>query len=208
MADFTLRTGNYKAIKVDPAAAVSIGDYAVYSEVAGFYLQDVTTAQAADSSFRAALVVEAEQVTVDKTTAETWVAGQEIFWNASTGKATNVYASGLRRIGWAREAGANGDTTGEICFDGKLPNVALGGGLIMTFGVAAVTGSDTDIDTGLSVISQVFLSLKDANQAATDAAYATADFGADGLLDIYCWDDAGVAAVNAATVAWMAIGTP
>ncbi len=80
------------------------------------------------------------------------------------------------------------------------------GSLKIRSGSATFTGTDTDIDTGLTTISQVVVTVKDTNQAAGDAAYVTVDHGADGLLDVYAWDDAGSAASNACTIYWIAIG--
>lgn len=74
------------------------------------------------------------------------------------------------------------------------------------FGEAAVTGSLADIDTGLRVIHHAVANVKIATQGAGEAAYLTLDYGADGLLDIYAWDDAGSAATVAATVEWLAVG--
>ena len=80
-------------------------------------------------------------------------------------------------------------------------------GAKMARGTAAFTGSSLNIDTGLSVITEVIACVKDTNQSAGDAAYVTYNHGADGLLDLYAWDDAGVAAANAATVTWLVFGT-
>lgn len=84
---------------------------------------------------------------------------------------------------------------------------SAGSDKVMKTGTATFTGSDTDIDTGLTLIEEVVVSVKDANQGAGDAAYCTYNHGADGLLDLYAWDDGGLAASVACTVTWMAIGT-
>jgi len=73
-------------------------------------------------------------------------------------------------------------------------------------GQSAVTGNLLNIDTGLRVIKQAWASVKIATQGAGEAGYATVNHEADGLLDLYCWDDGGAAATVAATVYWIAIG--
>jgi len=83
-----------------------------------------------------------------------------------------------------------------------------GGGNLMTSGTATVTsGSSLSVDTGLTTILQVMVAVKTATTGTGDAAYATYNHGADGLLDLYVWDDAGAAAANVATVSWVAFGT-
>lgn len=81
-------------------------------------------------------------------------------------------------------------------------------GYAIAWGSAAVTGSLTDLITELSEIKWAAAFVKDTNQGAGDAGYVTVNHGADGLLDLYCWDDAGAAATVEATVYWVAIGTP
>ena len=85
--------------------------------------------------------------------------------------------------------------------------VAYTGGTTMVSGSSTQTGHDADIDTGLTTILRAWVQVKDADQGAGDAAYCTIDHGADGLLDIYAWDDAGVEATVEATIYWFAIGT-
>ena len=76
----------------------------------------------------------------------------------------------------------------------------------MRSGSVTVTGSTADVNTGLRLIRHAVASVKIGAQADGDAAYVTVDFGADGLLDLYAWDDAGAAATTAATVHWLAVG--
>lgn len=118
MAEFVLRSANYQAIEVDPGAAKAIGEYEVFGETAGFYLTSVTTAEAGDAAFRSALIVRAEQVLVEKVSAEVWVAGDAIYWNGTA--ATNVIGA-IRRIGVAKEAAANPSATSIINFEGLDP---------------------------------------------------------------------------------------
>ena len=71
-----------------------------------------------------------------------------------------------------------------------------------------ITGSTTDLDTGLNTVENVIATVKDSNQAAADGAYVTCNFaGNTGLVDLYNWDDAGNAAVNNTTVLISVIGT-
>lgn len=200
MANVVVRSGEYKGIKVVPGAAKASGLYEVFGELAGFYLTAFTAAQftAGES---AALIIEAEQVDVTKNAGETWVAGEAIFWDVGNTEATNVKAVNHRCIGFAREAAASADIIASIYFNGALSN-----GKQIRSGSIAVTVSELSVDTGLALIEDAYVTVKGTTQGAGVIAYATVDFGADGLLDIYGWDDAGAAASVATTVSWIAIG--
>ena len=69
-----------------------------------------------------------------------------------------------------------------------------------------MTASELSIDTGLTLISVAVANAKMAAQGANTNGYLTVDYGADGLLDIYGWDDAGAAASTAGPVVWIALG--
>jgi len=90
--------------------------------------------------------------------------------------------------------------------DGKVTLASLGGLYKIVVGSDAVTGSVASLDTGLSTIVFAAACVMHANQDANDAGYCTVDHGADGLLDVYAWDDAGAAATNENTVYVIAIG--
>jgi len=77
-----------------------------------------------------------------------------------------------------------------------------------SYQTVAVTGSTTGIDTGLNTVENVQATVKAAAQAAGAAGYVTMNFaGNTGLVDIYAWDDAGVASNTAANVCIRVIGT-
>ena len=70
------------------------------------------------------------------------------------------------------------------------------------------SGSATDNDMGLNTIDTVIAIAKDTNQPANAPAYVTVNYdGTDGLVDIYCWDDAGAAATAGGTIEVWALGT-
>lgn len=72
----------------------------------------------------------------------------------------------------------------------------------------AVTGTTTDHDTGLNTIIQAFTTVKATAQGTSAMAYVTVNFGGtDGLIDLYAWDDTGVAAAVAGNVMVLAVGT-
>jgi len=94
-------------------------------------------------------------------------------------------------------------------FSTKKIMACLGGLYRIVAGTVSITasaGGAVDVDTGLNTVLAAVGCAKDADQGAGDIAYVTIDFGSDGLLDIYCWDDAGVAATSAGTVMIIAIG--
>jgi len=79
---------------------------------------------------------------------------------------------------------------------------------VMVSGTSIITGASLlSIDTSLALIEEVLVSVKGAAQAGGDCAYVTYDHGADGLLDLYIWDDVGDAATTDTTVSWVAWGT-
>ena len=90
--------------------------------------------------------------------------------------------------------------------DGRVTLASLGGLYRLVVGSDDVTGSIASLDTGLSTLVGVFTGIHHANQDATDAAYCTITHGSDGLVDVLCWTDAGVAAGAENTVYILAIG--
>lgn len=191
----------YESLKFAAAATGSIGEVLQKNKVVGFLLEDISAAEVAASAEKA-LLTRANITLVQKTTGQAWTPGEAIYFDPATSKFTNVKGI-LQCCGYVEESALSAATTGYIMFIGTPQ---AGNGMLMRSGIATVTGTDTDIDTGLTTIVEVFVSLKDTTQGAGDAAYVTYDHGADGLLDLYCWDDAGSAASNAATVAWLALG--
>ena len=80
-------------------------------------------------------------------------------------------------------------------------------------GVASVTGSETDIDTGLSEVEDVLVCIKRSSAPGVDVALATwAPGAAAGQISLYCWkptaanDCTLIAATEAVDVQWLAIG--
>jgi len=69
-------------------------------------------------------------------------------------------------------------------------------------------GSVTDLDTGLTTIDAAFATVKGTQGGTENALCYTVDFGTDdGLVDIYTFDVAGVAATtDTVTVMIVAIG--
>jgi predicted RecA/RadA family phage recombinase len=192
----------YDVIEIVPAAAGVAGEVLQVNNLVGALFSDISAAQVVLGESRA-LQVNANICTVVKTAAQAWTAGQPIYFDPATGAFTTVKGI-LQCVGYVYEAALAAAVSGSIILTGTPQ---AGNGMLTRSGMAAVTGSSLSIDTGLTLIVEAFVSIKDATQAATAAAYATYDHGADGLLDIYCWDDAGVAAVLAADVAWMALGS-
>ena len=112
-----LLSGQYKAIKIVPAAAGVAGEVLTVNEQRGFLIEDITAAEVALSEERA-LIVEAELVKGVKNPTEVWVAGEPIYFDAAAGDFTNV-AGALDVIGFASEAAAAADTHGIIKWEGS-----------------------------------------------------------------------------------------
>jgi hypothetical protein len=91
-------------------------------------------------------------------------------------------------------------------FDSKKRISPVGGYYNIVIATHAFTGSVVDLDTGLAQIVVAVGIPKIAAQAAADPAYVTCNFGGDGLLDAYAWDDAGAAAANAGTIMFIIVG--
>ena len=113
-----LLSKSYKEIKVLPAGAVSAGDYATYNEAHGFHLVDFSAEQVAAGE-EATLITKADQVKCDKTTGETWIAGEAAYWVTGTSKVSNVLTANTL-IGYIKEAALSADVSGFIEFDGLL----------------------------------------------------------------------------------------
>lgn len=90
--------------------------------------------------------------------------------------------------------------------DSQITIASLGGLYRITVGSDSITGSIASLDTGFGTIVFAAACNTHSNQDAGDAAYCTVTHGADGLLDVYAWDDAGAAATVANTIYVMAIG--
>lgn len=97
----------------------------------------------------------------------------------------------------------------------KARIIELSGGTAgkkVAYGSAAVTGSLLDIDTGLALIENVQVSLKQTT-AGVGNVFVTANHGSDGLLDLYVWkptssdDNTLIAGSAPATVYWTAHGS-
>ena len=70
------------------------------------------------------------------------------------------------------------------------------------------SGAKSDNDMGLNTVDSVQATVKTTDQDANEPAYVTVDYdGTDGLVDLYCWDDAGAAATGGGTVECWALGT-
>lgn len=193
---------NYESIKVVPAAAGAVGEVLTFNETLGFLLVAITAAQVALSEERT-LITHAERVKVIKNAGETWVAGEYVYWDAANSEFTNVEGAATVLCGIIVQAALSAAVVGFIMFNGELGSIK---GVEIVAGTEAFTGTVADIDTGLTLIQTVQCTVKETAQAAGDPAYVTYDHGADGLLDLYAWDDAGVEAANAGTVAWLATG--
>ena len=77
-------------------------------------------------------------------------------------------------------------------FTTKVLSGLLGGYHIMMIGLHTITtdGHILSVDTGLNRIIGAWTQvISDAPTTSTEAAYCTIDHGADGLLDIYAWQD-------------------
>jgi hypothetical protein len=80
-------------------------------------------------------------------------------------------------------------------------------------GVTAVTGSATNLATGLAEVEDVVISIKRSAAPGVDVALATWALGAAaGQINLYCWkptatnDCTLIAATAAVDVEWLAIG--
>lgn len=80
-------------------------------------------------------------------------------------------------------------------------------------GVTSVTGSQADLDTGLSEVEDVVVSIKRSSAPGLEVALATwADGAAEGQISLFCWkptsanDCTLIAATAAVDVEWVAIG--
>jgi hypothetical protein len=80
-------------------------------------------------------------------------------------------------------------------------------------GVTAVTGSATNLATGLAQVEDVIISIKRSTAPGLDVALATWALGAAaGQINLYCWkptannDCTLIAATAAVDVEWLAIG--
>jgi hypothetical protein len=80
-------------------------------------------------------------------------------------------------------------------------------------GVTEVTGSAVNVDTGLSEVEDVILSIKRSTAPGLEVALATWAAGAAaGQINLYCWkptaanDCTLIAATTAVDVEWLAIG--
>ncbi len=113
----------------------------------------------------------------------------------------------------------NEDISGTAAIDGSkispdVTNALMGesAGRTVAWGGTTFTGSVTDIDTGLSSVTECVLTIR-ANSASADWALATwYDGTSGGLIDIYVWEidltgpPAIVACTTATEVSWIAIG--
>lgn len=182
---------------VATGSAASEGDVALSNNLIGI-LQKVDAGTGV-----AKMLTDSTYVEVTKLAGAAWVAGEPIFFDVTAGSFTNVEGT-LPCVGYASDAATSAAVVGYIDFSGKPQ---AGNGRAIRMGSAAVTGSLANIDTGLTLIEFAFAITKIAAQGANTSGYVTLDHGADGLLDLYCWDDAGAAASVAATVYWIAFGT-
>lgn len=80
-------------------------------------------------------------------------------------------------------------------------------------GVTSVTGSAADLDTGLSEVEDVLVSIKRSTAPGLEVALATWALGAAaGQINLYCWkptaanDCTLIAATVAVDVEWLAVG--
>lgn len=80
-------------------------------------------------------------------------------------------------------------------------------------GVVAVTGSSTNIATGLAAVEACVVAAKSATAGAALALATWNDGAAAGQISLYVWkptsatDTTLIAATAAANVSWLAIGT-
>lgn len=69
-------------------------------------------------------------------------------------------------------------------------------------------GNETDADTGLNTVDVAWVQIAGTTMGTEATISVTVEFDTDdGLVDIYCWDDLGVAATtDTVTIYVMAIG--
>jgi predicted RecA/RadA family phage recombinase len=110
--EIELRSGNYKEIRVTIAgAAVSKGEFAIYNDICGFYLQDAAIGD------DVILIVEAENAKVAKEASLAINAGDAVYFDTTANEADKTDTNHL--IGYCREAALAADTHVKIIFDGK-----------------------------------------------------------------------------------------
>jgi predicted RecA/RadA family phage recombinase len=107
-----------KTLTLTAPYARSSGEGALVGAIFGVALNDVANAVAGE--FGTEGVWE-----LAKTSAQAWVVGDRIFWNASTKKADNDPTTGIL-IGAASEAAANPSSTGLVRLNGTVPTAAEG----------------------------------------------------------------------------------
>jgi predicted RecA/RadA family phage recombinase len=200
-----LRSKNYEEMQVTPVAAAVVGEVVQFNGVLAFYITAFTAAMLAATE-EASVIYRAAKVQVIKAAGVAWAPGEPIYWDAANSQFVNVDTGALVLCGFALEVAASAAVTGFITFIGDAELIGGGLGLKIKQGVAAVTGTLADVDTGLTIITRAFATIQSTTQGAGEAAYVTLDHGADGLLDFYAWDDAGAAATVATNVNWLAIG--
>ena len=200
--EFDLLSAHYDHIKVVPGAAGTAGEVLSFNSLTGELLSDISAAEVALAEERT-LITSGNILQVVKVAGQVWVAGQPLYFDPAVSGVTNVKGI-LKCVGYVFEAALNAAVTGFMLLAGTPQ---AGNGMLMRSGLATFTGSSLSIDTGLTLIVEGFVTVFAAAQAAGALGYCTYDHGADGLLDLYGWDDAGVAAANAGTVAWMVLGS-
>ncbi len=201
-----LRTAHYNEMQVTPVAAAVKGEVLVHEDVIAFFLTKFTATQLAASE-EASVIYKAEKCKVIKNAGEAWVPGQRVYWDAGNSEFGVTNTAGLLVLaGIVVEVAASAAVVGIIHFDGKLAASVPNTGLVMKTGTFALTATTTDIVTGLTIILFAFATIKTATQGAGEVAYVTLDHGADGMLDIYGWDDAGAEASVETDVDWLVFG--
>lgn len=143
-----------------------------------------------------------------------FIAGQQVFWDNTNAKVTNVGA-GNRPIGYALESKdlSGGVAAGATLLFELKPDAPL---KILAGEVVLDGANPTSVTTGLTTILSAQATLKAAVTPGDDPSWLTVDYGGAvpaGRLDVYAWKNTGgtdptlVASTNnTAVVAWQAVG--
>ncbi len=108
---FNLLSKDYKTLERTLTADVVAGAYVADEDMVGFYLVDGV------NGAKATVIVEAEQVAVEKASGQAWSPGDTIYYHVANGNCTNV-DTGAIQVGYVHESALTADVEGIISFDG------------------------------------------------------------------------------------------
>ena len=151
--EMELTAKTYKEIRVVPAGTKLSGEMELSQKTIGFYITEFNTAMLGLGQ-SATLITEAEITKVIKNSADTWVAGDPIFWVETSTHCTNIDDGSGLLIGKALQAAGNGVVIGFVQFKDFYP--VTRGHQIGTFGTPyKITATFPDPIISLYAVSAV-----------------------------------------------------